>query len=248
MANVKKNYEWLYYLVDNTVTPAPDDRIAKVKSKKTKGIEDLAERIVQTRTEYRKDTLINIFGMMNEAKLEFLAQGDKVNDGVTLLEPAITGNFLDDTNFTEGKNSCVINSRVTNNVHKMLQQVKGTYNGLTLDNGGAIIEGITDVTTGTLNGMVTPGKNIIITGKKIRVVSEFGDTVENCITYTNLSTLAITEQEEPLVVNDPSKIILQLPELDPGQYSLTIKTLYSSSAATLSAPRYITSKTKMVVS
>jgi hypothetical protein len=114
MSTTKKIFEWFYYLMENTVTRETNDKIAKVKSKKTKSLEDLAERIVQTRTEYRKDTLVNIYRMMNEVKLEFLAEGDRVNDEITLLEPAITGNFYEDTNFSEDRNACVINSRVTN--------------------------------------------------------------------------------------------------------------------------------------
>ena len=247
MATVKKIHEWFYYLIENTVTPDPTDRIAKVKSKKTKGIGDLADRIVQKRTEYRKDTLVNIYRMMNEAKLEFLAEGEKVNDEITLLEPAITGNFYENTGFVDGRNSCVINSRVTNVVQAMLRQVKGTYNGLSLDNGGAAIDSITDSTTGSVNGEITPGKTVTVAGKKIRVVPEEGETVASCITWTNLDTQQVIEQEDAPVVNDPSKLILQLPELMAGTYTLGIKTLFSSPSATLKESRYITSKAKLTV-
>ena len=130
MATVKKIYEWFYYLIENTVTKDPADRIAKVKSKKTKTLDDLAARIVQQRTEYRKDTLVSIYRMMNDAKLEFLSEGEKVNDEITLLEPAITGNFYEDANFVDGRHSCVVNSRVTNAVQAMFRQTKGAYNGL----------------------------------------------------------------------------------------------------------------------
>ena len=248
MATVKKIYEWFYYLIENTVTKDPTDRIAKVKSKKTKTLDDLAGRIVQQRTEYRKDTLVSIYRMMNEAKLEFLSQGEKVNDEITLLEPAITGNFYEDSTFVDGRHSCVINSRVTGTVQAMLRQAKGTYNGLNLENGGAAIDSVTDSATGAVNGEITPGKTVTIAGKKIRVVPEEGETVANCITWTNLDTQQVIEQEDAPVVNDPGKIILQLPELTPGQYALTVKTLFSTSGVNLKAPRYISSKTNLYVS
>ncbi|MDR0795603.1 MAG: DUF4469 domain-containing protein [Tannerella sp.] len=247
MSAIKKIHEWFFYLIENTVTQDPTDRIAKVKSKKTKGINDLADRIVQKRTEYRKDTLINIYRMMNEAKLEFLAEGEKVNDEITLLEPSITGNFYEDTNYVDSRHNCVINSRVTNTVHAMLRQVKGTYNGLSLEYGGASIDGVTDSTTGAVNGEITPGKTVTITGKKIRVIPEEGETVESCITWTNAGTQHITEQQDAPAVNDPSRIILQLPDLSTGFYSLTIKTLYSTTSTTLREPRYITSRVRLEV-
>ena len=164
MATVKKIYEWLFYLIDNAVTTLVDnDRIAKVKTRKTKGIDDLAARIVQERTEYRKETIVNILTLANAAKIEFLSQGEMVNDGVVIYEPTITGVFFDNTAFDEKVHRCVVNTRVTNDVHTMLRQVKGVYNGLTLDNGGASIDGISDAATGASTGEVTPGKNITIT-------------------------------------------------------------------------------------
>ena len=247
MATVKKIYEWLFYLIENTVTADPTDKIAKVRSRKTKSVEDIAERIVQERTEYRKDTIVNIINMANKVKLDFCAQGERVNDGLILFEPTITGNFYEDTTFVEGKHNCVLNTRVTNDVHKMLAQVKGSYYGLTLENGGASIDGIMDSATGILNGIVTPGKTITITGNKIRIIPREGEKVESCITYTNLETKDVIWQEDALVINDPSKIVLQLPILKSGAYSLTIKTLYSTASTTLKEPRYITSKMNIVV-
>jgi uncharacterized membrane protein len=41
--------------------------------------------------------------------------------------------------------------------------------------------------------------------------------------------------------------VLQLPQLDAGSYTLTIKTLFSNAATLLKAPRYITAKLKLVV-
>ena len=247
MANTKRNYKWFFYLIENAVTREDGNRIAKVKSKKTKGIEDIAERIVQTRTEYRKDTLVNIYRMMNEAKMELLLEGEKVNDEFNLYEPTITGNFYDDPHFEESRHHCLVNTRITAAAQARFRRVKGVYNGLMLENGGALIYSITDITTGTINGEVTPGKTIIITGKKIRIVPEAGETTASCITYTNVDTLLEVEQENTPVVNDPSKVILQLPELAKGTYSLTIKTLFSNNTTLLTAPRYITAKAKLTV-
>ncbi len=76
---------------------------------------------------------------------------------------------------------------------------------------------------------------------------EEGETAESCITYTNLATQQVVTQADPLVMNDPSRIVLQLPALAKGSYSLTIKTVYANSAVSLKAPRYITSRVKLEV-
>jgi hypothetical protein len=129
----------------------------------------------------------------------------------------------------------------------MLRQVKGVYNGLTVENGGASIDGVADTVTGSVTGEATPGKTVTITGKKIRVVPEEGETVESCITYTQTETGQVFAQEDAPAINDPSKILLQLPALPQGTYTLTLKTLFSSGSLLLKAPRYITSKMKLEV-
>lgn len=247
MATLKKIFEWMFYLIENTLTADTTDKVARVKTKKTKTAEDIADRIVRERTEYRKDTIVNIINMANAAKLEFLSQGEMVNDGLVIFEPAITGTFYESAEFDESRNACVVNTRVNNNVHAMLRQVKAVYGGLTVENGGAAITGITDTVTGATDGTVTPGKTITVTGKKIRVTPEEGETAESCITYTNLDTQEIVSQEDPPAINDPGKIVLQLPMLGTGTWSMTVKTLFSSSGALLKAPRYITSKIKLKV-
>jgi hypothetical protein len=66
---------------------------------------------------------------------------------MVLFEPTITGNFYDDTVFDDTRHTCIVNTHASNEVHTMLKQVKGVYNGLTLDNGGAVITGIADTVT-----------------------------------------------------------------------------------------------------
>ena len=247
MSTEKKNHEWMFYLIENTVTEDTTDKIAKVKSKKTKGLEDIAKRIVQERTEYREETIVNILKMANKVKLDFFAEGERVNDEVVLFEPTITGNFYEDTSFVEGTHRCVLNARVTNQVHNLLAKIKGTYYGLTLENGGASIDGFVDTTTGAVNSTLTPGKTITITGNKIRIVPEAGEMVHNCIGYLNVETQEVIGQEDPPAINDPKTIVLQLPNLQQGRYAIVIKTLYSNAATTLKEPRYITSKLKFEV-
>ncbi len=244
---IKKIYEWLFYLIENTLTPEKGDYLAKINTGRTKTAEDIADRIVQERTEYRRETILNILTMVNNVKKEFLSQGDSINDGITIYEPAITGVFTGETIFDENENACVINARITNEIHKILPQVQATYSGLTLDNGGAVIEKVIDSASATVNEYLSPGKVITILGKKIRVVSEEEERPETWITFENEDGLNVYVVDDPIIVNDPGKVVVQLPLLSQGIYILTIKTLYSNSSTLLKAPRFITFKIKLTV-
>lgn len=224
----KKIYTWLYYLLDLVITKEAGDYSAKVrKVRPTRTINDIAQQIVIDGTEYKIESIIDILTRANRIKINFLANGDSVNDGTAIYEPTISGVFYDSA-FDEKIHSCVVNIHPTNEVHQMSTLVRGEYSGLTVENGGAAIEKITDSATGATDGRVTPGDNITITGNKIRIVPEEGETVESCITYTNTETEQVITQTKAPVINDPSRIVLLLPELPVGNYSLTIKTLFST--------------------
>lgn len=243
----KKIFTWLYYLLDLTLTKEKGDYSAKVKKvRPTRTLTDVAGQIVKEGSEYQLESIINILSRANRIKIDFLSMGDSVNDGMVIIEPAITGVFYDSA-FNEKQHTCTLNMRSTNDVQTMLAQVKGEYSGLTVDNGGAVIEKITDSTTGSTTGEVTPGKVITLSGNKIRIVPEEGETVESCITYTNEDNETVTAQEDAPVINDPGRVVIQLPMLAAGSYTLTIKTLFSNTSTNLKAPRYITAKTKLTV-
>ena len=244
----KKIFEWFYYLVENLLTAVTTDYSAKVKSKKSRTVDDIANHIVSQRTEYRKETIVNILNMSADATVYFLSQGDRVNLGTVILEPGIVGVFDGTTSFDPEVHKCVVNAHVTNVVHKMLEEVTGSYSGLMVDNGGAAIEGVTDSTTGKTDGTITAGKVITVTGKKIKIVPEDSETAESCITFTNVATEQVVTQADALVINDPSKLVFQLPALPAGTYTLTIKTLFSNSSVNLIAARYIVYKQTLTVS
>jgi hypothetical protein len=248
MAILKKLYTWLFYLLENAITPDPNDKYAKVKSGRNNGMTDIAHEIKVEGSEHTEATIIDLLTRANSVKMKMLSRGEKVNDGIAFYEPAITGSFYENTTFDESRNTCVINIRVNRDVHLMLQQVKAEYTGYTVDNGGAVIKGVTDAKTGELNGVITPGKIATIVGNKIRIVPEEGETVADCITWTSVATQEVTVQEDDPATNDPSKIMLTVPPLAPGFYTLALKTLYSSSGSpSLKAPRYISLKGKLQV-
>ncbi len=44
---IKKLYEWLFYLIEHTLTSEKGDYLAKITTQKTKTVEDIADRIVK---------------------------------------------------------------------------------------------------------------------------------------------------------------------------------------------------------
>ena len=81
MAN---NNQWQVYLRPNTLTKDNDkDCIADVHlSGTTLTNEDVAQRIVSERSEYRKDTIINILNLRDNAVKAFIQECSSFRDGL----------------------------------------------------------------------------------------------------------------------------------------------------------------------
>jgi hypothetical protein len=86
------------------------------------------------------------------------------------------------------------------------------------------------------DGTATAGRNYILHGRMLRVA---GDHESVGITLTNVSTGQVTTvTTDRLTVNNPSQLIVQLPDgLEDGYYTLTVTTQYSNSNVLLKAPR-----------
>ena len=53
--------------------------------------------------------------------------------------------------------------------------------------------------------------------------------------------------DTPIIMNDPSKVVVQVPDLSRGTYRLTFKTLFSTQGRDLNEPRFITFKIRLKV-
>ncbi|MGV8137182.1 MAG: DUF4469 domain-containing protein [Mangrovibacterium sp.] len=92
------------------------------------------------------------------------------------------------------------------------------------DSGPAIFQ-VTDVKTGSVNNLLSPNRSLKIKGRKIRVV---GDNDETGIWFVNqLSGESIGVDPADLVINNPSELIIIIPELKAGTYKLQLSTRFS---------------------
>ncbi len=103
----------------------------------------------------------------------------------------------------------------------------------TADISNAIFQ-VKDIKSGSLNDILTPGKNLKISGSKIRVS---GENTACGIFFVNAATQArVAVPSGDIVTNNPSEIIIVIPELAAGTYTLEIVSQYAGSN-TLKEPR-----------
>jgi hypothetical protein len=101
---------------------------------------------------------------------------------------------------------------------------------------GALITQVVDIKTGSINDLLTPGRNLKISGQKIRVT---GDKPEVGILFrsTEDPELTVAVPAEDIGINNPSELFIIIPPLAVGAYRLEITTQYSISTHLLKMPR-----------
>ena len=96
------------------------------------------------------------------------------------------------------------------------------------------IDRVTDCKTHTVNGRLTPGHMLDITGSRLKIV---GDHPDVGVRLRHLATDALTLIPlADLAINQPRHLLLLIPTLSAGTYRLELTTQFSENFGQLKAP------------
>lgn len=218
-------------LYDNVLTEKKGDYSGKIRITGTVHNKEIAQRIVNKRTEYRPETIETILTMADEEKRLALSEGKSVVDGVGQLLPNVGGSFDGKkTDYKSPDNKIGIAFTPGALLWKILDNIYINANIATV---GPMIESITDSTTDKKNSQLTPGAPAIIVGSNVLLK---GDAPSVGVYFTPEAG------GEPIkvaliVTNTKSQIIISIPQLADGQYYLSITTQAGSNYQLLKEPR-----------
>ncbi len=90
-----KKYVWKFDLEEHLMTKdVLEDYKAILKPIQSLDITDVVRAIVEERTEYRVDTLVNTANLIDEKIHQLVCQNNIVKTGTAMFTPAIEGLFL----------------------------------------------------------------------------------------------------------------------------------------------------------
>lgn len=218
-------------LYDNILTSDPNDYTGKVNITGTVRNSDIAARIVAERTEYRKETIENILNLADQKKIEAIAEGKSLIDGVGQYLLNISGSFV-------GKqpvfDSQIHKFGITYTPGKMLQSaIKLLKARVQIAQVGPVVNDIIDSTTGRISESLTAGGPAVINGNNLILKGE-----DPSIGVWFQSTGEGEKQKVSVIVaNTKSQIIISVPQLKPGEYTLIITSQTGANYQLLKAPR-----------
>jgi hypothetical protein len=155
-----------------------------------------------------------------------LCDGYSINTGFFTASVHIKGVFSspNDT-FDPNKHTIVFEFHQGEEMRKRLSNIAVDILGLA--NSSLSIAQVIDVYTKSVNDLLTVYHNLKIAGYKIKIA---GDNPANGIYFINQTNGERTPVDESdMVVNNPSELIVMIPNLNAGTYKLEITTQYTPS-------------------
>jgi len=244
MSKVKRFF-WKIWLRPNLLTQEDDnDYMAEVSTVgNTKRNEDIARLIEEDGTEVRYDTIVDILRRRDRVEKRLIQEGNSVQSGNVRLAPRVAGAWKGaSANFDPERNKITVDATITNDLRTGLEDVGTEILGV--KNSGAYIGLVTDLYTMETNGTITPGEEIRIDGDKIKIAPD-GYTTYGVFFVDDAGTEHYSGRA-PLE-NNPKKIIVRVPALPAGEYTLRIITRFTAGANLLNDDRSIDYEKKLTV-
>jgi hypothetical protein len=222
MAILHKIKAWLY---KNLLTPDPDDYVIRVVSERTLSVHDICTSAVSRGgadipAAAMEHAVILFLGEMGYQ----LCDGFSVNTGWFTARPLVRGVAnTPKEQYNREKHTLLFEFLQGALLRRELENV--TLEILGVADVGSVIEQVTDVKTGSVNDLLTPGRNLKIAGYKIRIA---GDHATNGIYFVNQATAErIKVDASEIVTNNPSELIVVIPDLSAGTYQVEVTTQFA---------------------
>ncbi len=222
-------------LYDNVLTENPNDLIARVISEKSLSIGDVAKSAVSRGgANISAETIEHAVNLFLKEMAYRLCDGFSINAGYFTAQTIIKGVFNSaNETFNPEKHSLLFDFQQGSLLRKELSNVEVDILGVA--DASLFIAQVLDVKTGSVNDVLTPNRNLKISGSKLKIA---GDNETNGVYFVNQETQERAKVDaSDIVVNNPSELIVVIPEITMGTYKVEITTQYSSGNGTLKEAR-----------
>jgi hypothetical protein len=225
-------------LYDNVLTENPNDFIARVASEKSLGIKDIClAATTRGGSDISAAAMEHAVNLWLKEMAYSLCDGFSVNAGWFTAQANIKGVFLSPAEkFSPEKHSVSFDFNQGSLLRKELGSVE--VNILGVADASLFIAQVTDVKTGSVNDLLTPNRNLRISGGRIKIE---GDNEQNGVFFVNQGTSErVKVDSTDIVNNNPSELLVVIPALAAGEYKIEIITQFSGGGKVLKEPRNAT--------
>lgn len=233
------------YLYENLLTEDPNDFIARVSSERSLSIRDVAgSAISRGGADIAVHVMEHAVDLFLTEMAYLLCDGYSVNTGWFIVSVHIKGVFNGPNDrFDPERHNIAFEFRQGDKLRKELSSVEIELMGVA-DTQLNITE-VIDVKTGTVDSLITPNRNLRIRGVKLKIV---GDNEANGVYFVNCTTHERTKVDPTdIVINNPSELMVVIPDLPAGTYALEVTGQFSGSSTPLKESKTCVFNKKLTV-
>jgi hypothetical protein len=213
-----------YFLTDNHLTPDPDDQVAIPTNIRSYTDEEIIDRILQRGTTLTRADLLASVQVYQAEHGYIVDEGNGLNTGLITAGPNILGKFNNVTDsYDSARHKMRYNVNFSKNIQERVGKVKMTK--VQAPNTGPLIVAIKDSISGLTDGTLSVGGVLDIAGSRLKVYPEISEDGVYFIASDGTEYKTST-----LVENKPSRLIVMIPALPAGSYTLEVRTHYVKSA------------------
>jgi hypothetical protein len=224
------------FLYDNVLTKdKAHDYIARVSSERSLSVRDVCEMAVSRGgSDVSADRMEHSVNNWLKEMAYQLGDGFGICTDYFSVSPHILGSF-DSPNekFNRKKHRLIFEFRQGIALRREAETVEVDILGMA-DVNLHVLQ-VTDMKSESVNDLLTPGYNLRIAGYKLKVV---GDKPGVGIRFTSVNGYGtIQVPASDIVINNPSELLIIIPQLPQGAYKLEVTTQFSGNPTWLKEPR-----------
>jgi hypothetical protein len=227
-------------LYENFLTENPDEFTAKVVSERSLSVREICRTATgRGGAPSTAEAMEHNVALFLKEMAYQLMDGYAVNTGYFVANAQVRGVFNNrNEKFDPAKHSVLFRFNQGDTLRKELGNIEVQVMGV--GEVGIIISHVVDTKTGSVNDLITPGGNLKIKGGKMKIVGDIStgsagslttslnDRAQVGVFFENEQGEAIKVDERDMIVNNPSELIVHIPQLAAGRYALKIITQFSS--------------------
>ena len=233
-----------YTLEDNELTEKQGDLRAQVVNVTSYTQNDIVDRIMKIGAGLTRSDISSVVEAEKQVITDIIAEGGAVNTELFHAFPSIAGVFdTPDEAFDYGKHKIKINLHPGIVLRSAVSRIKPKRVAAVLT--GTVITSVTALKTGSVNGSLTPGRDLKLSGSKLKLAGNQAEVGLYFVPAGGGAELKVDPSD--IVVNNPSEVIAVIPPLAAGTYRVRLVTQYTSGTL-LKTPRTYTFDKDLTVS
>ena len=226
-------------LYDNTLTGDPNDYVARPRNTGTVYNSDIASRMASKYPGYEAGNLTQILDLADQEKMLAVAEGKNQVDKTGSRQLTIAGPFKGaDAQFDSSLNSMGVMYTMSDQFRELLKtRVKVRVHGIAQT--GPIVNYVIDAVSGNTSKekvidslTITSGGALTIVGSNLKITGR-----EEGVGVFFVPKTGEPKEATVLILNMPSKLIVQMPTLSDGIYTLRVATQFTGSGKNIKKVR-----------